>query len=545
MKKYLIPTLTVAVMALGILIGTALTQKANAQRIVYQNGMWSLQQSKVDKLLQLMEQAYVDSLNIDSITDEAMTDLVQKLDPHSSYIPKKDLEIVNSELASSFSGIGVQFSIQQDTVRIIAVISGGPSEGVGVLAGDKIITVDDSLFVGKKINNEKVMRTLRGEKGTRVKIGVLRAGSPDMLYYTITRGDIPVNSVDAKFTIEPIGQNSQNTWKIGFVRVNKFGETTYREFLNALADLRKQGATRYIIDLRENSGGYMEQAIRMANEFLKGGQMIVYAEGRAYPRYVAKADGSGRFKNTPLVVLIDDFSASASEIFAGAMQDNDRATIVGRRSFGKGLVQQQMPFEDGSAVRLTVARYYTPSGRCIQKPYTLGDQDDYQKELTDRWEHGEFYSADSIHFSDTTTYRTRGGRIVHGGGGIMPDVFVGRDTTLNTPWYNKCVNLAYTYQFAYQYTDRHRKQLSQYKDWQALEKHLLSQNLLQQFVAFAKEKGVEPDGAQIEKSKPLMTRLLNAYIVRNILGDDGFFPLFERDDEITKKAIEVLSKSEK
>lgn len=545
MKKYLIPTLTVAVMALGILIGTALTQKANAQRIVYQNGMWSLQQSKVDKLLQLMEQAYVDSLNIDSITDEAMTDLVQKLDPHSSYIPKKDLEIVNSELASSFSGIGVQFSIQQDTVRIIAVISGGPSEGVGVLAGDKIITVDDSLFVGKKINNEKVMRTLRGEKGTRVKIGVLRAGSPDMLYYTITRGDIPVNSVDAKFTIEPIGQNSQNTWKIGFVRVNKFGETTYREFLNALADLRKQGATRYIIDLRENSGGYMEQAIRMANEFLKGGQMIVYAEGRAYPRYVAKADGSGRFKNTPLVVLIDDFSASASEIFAGAMQDNDRATIVGRRSFGKGLVQQQMPFEDGSAVRLTVARYYTPSGRCIQKPYTLGDQDDYQKELTDRWEHGEFYSADSIHFSDTTTYRTRGGRIVHGGGGIMPDVFVGRDTTLNTPWYNKCVNLAYTYQFAYQYTDLHRKQLSQYKDWQALEKHLLSQNLLQQFVAFAKEKGVEPDEAQIEKSKPLMTRLLNAYIVRNILGDDGFFPLFERDDEITKKAIEVLSKSEK
>ena len=545
MKKYLIPTLTVAVMALGILIGTALTQKANAQRIVYQNGMWSLQQSKVDKLLQLMEQAYVDSLNIDSITDEAMTDLVQKLDPHSSYIPKKDLEIVNSELASSFSGIGVQFSIQQDTVRIIAVISGGPSEGVGVLAGDKIITVDDSLFVGKKINNEKVMRTLRGEKGTRVKIGVLRAGSPDMLYYTITRGDIPVNSVDAKFTIEPIGQNSQNTWKIGCVRVNKFGETTYREFLNALADLRKQGATRYIIDLRENSGGYMEQAIRMANEFLKGGQMIVYAEGRAYPRYVAKADGSGRFKNTPLVVLIDDFSASASEIFAGAMQDNDRATIVGRRSFGKGLVQQQMPFEDGSAVRLTVARYYTPSGRCIQKPYTLGDQDDYQKELTDRWEHGEFYSADSIHFSDTTTYRTRGGRIVHGGGGIMPDVFVGRDTTLNTPWYNKCVNLAYTYQFAYQYTDRHRKQLSQYKDWQALEKHLLSQNLLQQFVAFAKEKGVEPDEAQIEKSKPLMTRLLNAYIVRNILGDDGFFPLFERDDEITKKAIEVLSKSEK
>ncbi len=541
MKKYILPTLAVVVMALGILIGTTLTQKANAQRIVYQNGHLQWELSKVDRLLQLMSQAYVDSLNIDSITDEVMSEMVQKLDPHSAYIPKEDLEMVNSELAGSFSGIGVQFTIQQDTVRIVAVIAGGPSEGVGVLAGDKLITVDDSLFVGKKINNEKVMRTLRGEKGTHVKIGVLRAGSPDMLYYTITRGDIPVNSVDAKFTIEPVG-NQQTTSKIGFVRVNKFGETTYREFLNALADLRKQGATRYIIDLRENSGGYMEQAIRMANEFLKGGQMIVYAEGRAYPRYVAKADGSGRFKNTPLVVLIDDFSASASEIFAGAMQDNDRATLVGRRSFGKGLVQQQIPFDDGSAVRLTVARYYTPSGRCIQKPYTLGDQGDYDKELTERFEHGEFYSADSIHFSDTTTYRTKSGRIVHGGGGIMPDVFVGRDTTLNTPWYNKCVNLAYTYQFAYQYTDKHRKQLSQYKDWQSLEKHLLSQNLLPQFVAFAKEKGVEPDEAQIAKSKPLMNRLLNAYIVRNILGDDGFFPLFERDDEITKKAVEILSK---
>lgn len=541
MKKYILPTLTVVVMALGILIGTTLTQKANAQRIVYQNGHLQWELSKVDRLLQLMSQAYVDSLNIDSITDEVMSEMVQKLDPHSAYIPKEDLEMVNSELAGSFSGIGVQFTIQQDTVRIVAVIAGGPSEGVGVLAGDKLITVDDSLFVGKKINNEKVMRTLRGEKGTRVKIGVLRAGSPDMLYYTITRGDIPVNSVDAKFTIEPVG-NQQTSSKIGFVRVNKFGETTYREFLNALADLRKQGATRYIIDLRENSGGYMEQAIRMANEFLKGGQMIVYAEGRAYPRYVAKADGSGRFKNTPLVVLIDDFSASASEIFAGAMQDNDRAMLVGRRSFGKGLVQQQIPFDDGSAVRLTVARYYTPSGRCIQKPYTLGDQGDYDKELTERFEHGEFYSADSIHFSDTTTYRTKSGRIVHGGGGIMPDVFVGRDTTLNTPWYNKCVNLAYTYQFAYQYTDKHRKQLSQYKDWQSLEKHLLSQNLLPQFVAFAKEKGVEPDEAQIAKSKPLMNRLLNAYIVRNILGDDGFFPLFERDDEITKKAVEILSK---
>jgi carboxyl-terminal processing protease len=536
MKKYLLPTLTVIGVALGITIGMALCQKANAQRIVYQNGQWKLEQTKVDRLLQLMENAYVDSLNIDSITDEVMAELVQKLDPHSSYIPKEDLEMVNSELAGSFSGIGVQFSIQQDTVRIVAVIAGGPCEGVGVLAGDKIVSVDDSTFVGKKMNNEKVMKTLRGPKGTQVKLGILRAGVNEPLSFTVTRGDIPVHSVDAKFIIEP---------NIGFIRVNKFGETTYKEFIAALADLSSKGATRFIVDLRENSGGYMEQAIRMANEFLQRGDLIVYSQGRAYPRYEATANGGGRFKQTPLVVLIDNFSASASEIFAGAMQDNDRATIVGRRSFGKGLVQQQMPFDDGSAVRLTVARYYTPSGRCIQKPYTLGEQEDYAKDLEERWEHGEFYSADSIHFSDTTTYRTKNGRIVRGGGGIMPDVFVGRDTTLNTPWYNRCVNLAYTYQFAYKYTDTHRKELSKFKDWQSLEKHLLKQDLIPQFVAFAEEKGVEPNEAEIQKSRPLMTRLLNAYIVRDVLGDEGFFPLFERDDEITKIAVEQLKQNDR
>ena len=542
MKKYILPTLTVIAVALGIFIGSALTQKANAQRIIYQNGQWSIEPTKVDRLLQLMESAYVDEINVDSITDEVMSELVQKLDPHSSYIPKEDLEMVNSELAGSFSGIGVQFTIQQDTVRIVAVIAGGPSEGVGVLAGDKLVEVDDSTFTGKKMNNEKVMKTLRGPKGTKVKLGIMRAGTSEMLHFTITRGDIPVNSVDAKFIIESKVESQKSKDKIGFVRVNKFGETTYREFLTALAELKVQGATRYIVDLRENSGGYMDQAIRMANEFLQRGEMIVYADGRAYPRYEAKADGSGRFKDVPLTVLIDDFSASASEIFSGAMQDNDRATIIGRRSFGKGLVQQQMPFSDGSAVRLTVARYYTPSGRCIQKPYTLGEQKDYEKELLERFEHGEQFSADSIHLNDTTTYRTKKGRIVHGGGGIMPDIFVGRDTTLNTPWYNKCVNLAFTYQFAYQYTDKHRKELAKYKDWQSLEQYLNSRNILREFVAFAAEKDVAPNEEQIAKSKPLITRLLNAYIVRDVLGDEGFFPLFERDDEITKKAIEVLSK---
>lgn len=533
MKKYILPTITIAVLLLGFLIGNAVSNKANAQRFYIQNGRLIAEpDSKVEQLLQLMQSAYVDELNMDSITDEVMSEIVKKLDPHSAYIPKKDLELVNSELSSSFSGIGVQFSIQNDTVSIVSVIAGGPCEGVGVLAGDKIVTVNDSAFTGKGITNEKVMHSLRGEKGTQVTIGIKRAGTDEVLSYTITRGDIPVHSVDAKFMIKP---------DIGFVRVNKFGENTYNEFVQALAELKSQGAQKYIIDLRENSGGYMDQAIKMSNEFLNSGDLIVYAQGRAYPRYDAKANGGGRFKKVPLVVLIDNFSASASEIFSGAMQDNDRATIIGRRSFGKGLVQQQIPFNDGSAIRLTVARYYTPSGRSIQKPYTLGDQEDYDKDLLERYEHGEFYSKDSIHLVDTTKYYTAAGRVVYGGGGIMPDIFVGRDTTLNTPWFNRCVNHAYTYQFAYQYTDKHRAELKKYKDWQSLEKHLLAANWLPEFVEFAKSKGIEPDQAQIAKSKPLITRLINAYIVRNVLGDDGFFPLFERDDEITKTAVEYLT----
>lgn len=531
MKKYILPTVTVLFLFVGFLLGTAFN-KANAQRFYIQNGQLMVQQeNKISQLLYLMNQAYVDPLNVDSITDEVMQELVQKLDPHSSYIPKKDLELVNSQLANSFSGIGVQFSIQQDTIGIVAVIAGGPSESVGLLAGDKIVEVDDSVFVGKGITNEKVMHTLRGEKGTTVKLGVRRSGEDELLHFTITRGDIPVYSIDANFMITPT---------VGFVRVNKFGEGTYDEFLTALNKLKQQGATNYIIDLRENSGGYMDQAIRMANEFLDLGDMIVYAEGNAYPRYEAKANGLGRFKKAKIAVLIDDFSASASEIFAGAIQDNDRGTIIGRRSFGKGLVQQQMSFADSSAVRLTVARYYTPSGRCIQKPYKLGEQTDYELELLERYENGEMFSQDSIHYADSTIYRTKSGRAVLGGGGIMPDLFVGRDTTLNTPYYNKAVNKAYTYQFAYQYTNNNRNKMKQYKDWQSLEAYLLRSNWLPEFIAFCKSKGLEEDAAQIEKSKPLIIRLINAYIVRDMLGDEGFFPLYERDDEITKRALEFL-----
>ena len=543
MKKYLFPTLTIVCLLLGFLIGNAVSNKVNAQRFYIQNGqLFQQPESKVDQLLQLMNQAYVDKIDVDSITEEVMKEVVKRLDPHSAYIPKEDLEMVNSELSASFSGIGVQFSIQNDTVQVVAVISGGPCEGMGVLAGDKIVMVNDSNFTGKTITNEKVMHALRGPKGTKVKIGVMRSGSDEVYDFTITRGEIPVHSVDAKFIIEAKGERREAKGeKIGFVRVNRFGENTYDEFIAALASLKGQGATSYIVDLRENSGGYMDQAIKMANEFLSRGDMIVYSEGRAYPRYEAIANGSGRFQREPLVVLIDNFSASASEIFAGAMQDNDRATIIGRRSFGKGLVQQQLPFADGSAIRLTVARYYTPSGRCIQKPYKLGEQEDYAMDLLDRYESGEFFSADSVHYSDSTVYYTKQGRPVMGGGGIMPDVFVGRDTTLYTPYFNIVSNRAYTYQFAYQYTNKHRAELSQYKDWQSLEKHLLKANWVPEFVAFAKEKGVEPNAEQLAISRPLLVRMVNAYIVRNILNDEGFFPLFECDDDIVKQAVKYLT----
>ena len=542
MKKYIFPTIAVLCIMMGFIIGNAVSNKVNAQHFYIHNGQLMMApSSKTDQMIQLLGQSYVDSLDVDSLTDIVLDDLVKQLDPHSSYIPKKDIELVNSELSGSFSGIGVQFTIQNDTVNIVAVISGGPSEHVGVLAGDKIVMVNDSAFTGKNMTNERVMHTLRGPKGTEVTLGIKRYGTPEILNFTITRGDIPVHSVDAHFIIEP---QQKGDAKIGFVRVNKFGETTYKEFITALAELRAQGASQYIVDLRENSGGYLEQAAKMANEFLQAGDMIVYSQGRAYPRYEARANGGGRFKDVPLIVLIDNFSASASEIFAGAMQDNDRATIIGRRSFGKGLVQQQFPFADGSAVRLTVARYYTPSGHCIQKPYTLGEGDAYRQDLEERFEHGEFYSADSIHFTDTTTYRTKKGRIVYGGGGIMPDIFVGRDTSLYSPYFNIVSNRAFTYQFAYQYADKNRKQLSRYTRWQDLEKHLIDANWVPEFVEFCQKKGVEPNYSQLEKSRPLLVRIVNAYIVRDLLGDEGFFPLFERDDDITKRAIDTFRSKE-
>ncbi len=521
----------------ALLLGNLIAERAQRGRNLKDlSGLFSFgNSSKVSDLLSLIDGQYVDSVDLDSITDEVMSDIVSKLDPHSVYIPAKDLEAVNSELEGSFSGIGVQFNIQSDTVMIVSVISGGPSEKVGLMAGDRIVKVNDTAFVGKDVvSNEKVMRKLRGPKGTEVKLGVRRQGTKEVLSYTIQRGEIPINSVTVAYIIEP---------GVGFIGLNNnFGNNTYDEFLHSIAELRAKGARKYIIDLRENSGGLMDVAIRMINEFLPKGQMIVYSEGKAYPRTDAKADGTGSCINYPMVVLIDEFSASASEIFAGAIQDNDRGLIVGRRSFGKGLVQTQIPFSDGSAVRLTVARYFTPSGRSIQKPYVRGKSADYEMDLLKRFEHGEFDTKDSIQVADSLKFKTLKGRTVYGGGGIMPDIFVPRDTLQYSPYLTKVVNYGYTYQFAFQYTDKNRTKLSKFKNWQEMDQFLTSQNLLSEFVAFAASKGVPANQREINISKNLLLTQIKSYIVRNMIGDSNFYPLLNREDETVKKALEAIKK---
>ncbi len=518
----------------GVLLGNMLARRANLRNNA--NSLSTLVKAwgkgnRVDELLHLIDAQYVDTVDVEQLTEDAIFAVMEDLDPHSVYIPADELEMVNSELEGSFSGIGVQFNIQNDTIMVVAVISGGPSEKVGILAGDRVVEVNDTAFVGDAISNEKVMKKLRGPKGTQVKLGIKRHGTPELLHFTVTRGDVPVNSVDIAYMIEP---------GVGFIRVSKFAATTYQEFLNGLASLRSQGAQKFIVDLRENSGGLLDQVVMMVNEFLPRGQMIVYSEGKAYPRFDSRADGSGSFIGQPLVVIIDEFSASASEIFAGAIQDNDRGLIVGRRSFGKGLVQQQMDLSDGSAVRLTVARYYTPTGRSIQKPYEQGKGDEYEMDLMNRFMHGEFDSRDSIHLADSLVYHTPAGRTVYGGGGIMPDVFVPRDTTDYTPYFNQVLNHGYTYQFAFQYADKHREQLNQYKNWEDMERYLTQGDMLREFVAYAEDKGVKPDWKEINQSRHLLERHLAAYITRNILGEEGFFPLFYKYDPTVKRALQEM-----
>lgn len=482
-------------------------------------------------LLHIIEQQYVDSVNSKELTDNAMTSILKELDPHSAYIPAEDLESVNEELEGSFSGIGIQFNLLNDTINVVDVISGGPSERCGLMPGDRIITVDDSLYVGKNITNEKVMKNLRGAKGSVVKLGIQRKGESELLTFEVERGDIPLHSVDASFIISP---------GIGYILVSKFGRTTFEEFLVALARLRNEGAESYIIDLRGNGGGYMDAAINMVNEFMMAGELIVYTEGRAFPREDAVANGMGSFKEQPVIVLTDEWSASASEIFAGAIQDNDRGLVVGRRTFGKGLVQNQLPLSDGSAVRLTIARYHTPSGRCIQKDYAMGDDESYNMDILNRYNRGEFFSADSIKQHTDLVFTTAGGRTVYGGGGIMPDVFIPSDTTHVTPYYTDVINKSLLYKYAFEYVDSNRERLSQADNYKELLSMLDSNRLINDFIAYADKNGVPARYADIKVSRAVLLRLLQAYIARDVIGDEAFYPIFMSDDKVIEEACRLI-----
>nr|WP_309600984.1 5-formyltetrahydrofolate cyclo-ligase [Bacteroides faecis] len=515
----------------GILIGTFYAKHFAGNRLGIINGS----SNKLNALLRIVDDQYVDTVNMTDLVEKAMPQILAELDPHSTYIPAQNLEEVNSELEGSFSGIGIQFTIQNDTIHVNAVIQGGPSEKVGLMAGDRIVNVDDSLFVGKKLNNELAMRTLKGPKGSQVKLGVKRVGEPKLLDFTITRGDIPQNTVDAAYMLND---------DIGYVKVSKFGRTSHVELLNALAQLNHKKCKGLIIDLRGNTGGYMEAAIRMVNEFLPEGKLIVYTQGRKYPRSEEFANGTGSCQKMPLVVLIDEGSASASEIFTGAIQDNDRGTVVGRRSFGKGLVQQPIDFSDGSAIRLTIARYYTPSGRCIQRPYESGKDRNYELDLYNRYEHGEFFSRDSIKQNENERYLTSLGRTVYGGGGIMPDVFVPQDTTGVTSYLSSVINRGLTLQFTFQYTDNNRKKLSQYETEEELLNYLRHQGLVEQFIRFADTKGVKRRNILIQKSYKRLEANIYGNIIYNMLGLEAYLKYFNKSDATVQQGIELLEKGE-
>lgn len=490
-------------------------------------------QQKIASMMSIIDEMYVDEIDTDSLLEESLPDIIAKLDPHSVYIPAKDLQSVNEELDVSFSGIGIQFTMLTDTITVNEVVSGGPAERVGLLAGDRIVTINDSSAVG--IDQNDVLKLLRGPKGSTVNLGIRRSSAPDkILPYTLTRDDIPVTSVDASYLVNP---------STGFIRINKFGRTTYDEFITALQLLSNRGARRFIIDLRGNTGGYMEIANMMANEFLPAGAVIVSMHGRSPDSDdITYADGHGSFQGAEVAVLLDEYSASASEIFAGAIQDNDRGLVIGRRSFGKGLVQRQLPLSDSSALRITTARYYTPSGRCIQKRYTLGDAESYEMDLYERANHGETVSADSIRLDKTTTYFTTTGREVYGGGGIMPDIFVPVDTTGYSRYYYNVFNAGLLQKFAFSYADTARDRLDNARSTDDLLAMLPADDaLLKQFVDYAqREAHIPAQWFYINISRNLIVKQLKALIARDIIGTNGFYEAMNITDPSVQRALKEL-----
>lgn len=515
---------------LGIFIGTFFANRFSGNRLSIINSG----SNKLNDLLHIIDDQYVDTVNMGDLVETAMPQILSELDPHSVYISAKDVQQANDDLKGSFFGIGIEFTIRQDTIHVQNVISNGPAERAGLLAGDKIVEVDGKPFVGKEVTNDVAVHKLKGEKDTKVQVGVMRYKEKTVRRITITRGEIPMKSVTATYMLDD---------DTGYIKIKNFGEKTYPELLIALATLSQEGFGNLVIDLRGNTGGYLMSAVQMANEFLPKGRLIVYTEGRKSARQEYRSDGRGSYQQIPLVVLIDEGSASASEIFAGAIQDNDRGTIIGRRSFGKGLVQQPVTLHDGSMIRLTIARYYSPSGRCIQKPYTQGDTKDYEADLMTRYERGEFFSQDSIHQTGPE-YHTKNGRVVYGGGGIMPDIFVPEDTVDMTSYYKEASMSGLILQFAYSYTDENRPKLSGYKTMKELENYLKKINSVELFVQYAEKNGLKRRNLMIQRSHKLLERYVNSRIIYNMMGEAEWTEYLNTDDPAISETLRLFKAGE-
>lgn len=525
--KALIPTAIAIILVIGLAIGTSLPRKSDKSQL-------SFMRQRIDKIsnvLNIIESSYVDSIDKDLLEETAIDAILRHLDPHSIYMSAKELAKANEPLQGNFDGIGVSFNTYTDTVLIISTIVGGPSQKVGIQAGDKIIYVNDSLIAGQGISDDDIMGLLKGPKGSTVNVKVQRDGFDDLLSFDIIRDKIPIYSIDVAY------MENENT---GYVKISSFALTTHEEFKEALKELKSQGMKNLIVDLRDNSGGIMDAAIQIANEFLDKGQLIVYTEGRSQPRSEARATGLGSFRNGKLVILIDEWSASASEILAGAIQDNDRGTIIGRRSYGKGLVQEPVSFMDGSGLRLTVARYYTPSGRSIQKPFDKGVEE-YFADLETRFLNREFEVADSIHFPDSLKYYTTGGRVVYGGGGIMPDKFVPVDTIGVT---NYLVRVRpYIYEYAMRFTEKHRQEMNAYNNVDDLEAYLNKHDLINQFTTYVSNNyNIPTNNNELRLSRDIIHNQIKAYIARNIVDNKGFYPLWNKNDATLKYAVDFLEK---
>lgn len=525
-----IPLLVVLTLLIGVYIGTRLVRYSMNDRSRIPISV--MRYDKVMEVIRFIEQDYVDTISSDQIREQAIAGMLESLDPHSQYISADELKEVNESLVGNFEGIGIEFRILEDTINVVHVIPGGPSEKTGLRSGDRIVWINDTLVAGISLSNRDVVRKLKGPRGTKVTVSISRTGVAPLIDFTITRDIIPIYSVDVAYMVND---------SIGYIKLSKFSATTPQELDDALEELKEQGSTKLILDLRGNVGGYLESAIKLADEFLSAQKLIVYTEGNNRPRQYAYATRSGKFEDQDITILIDEGSASASEILAGAIQDNDRGLIIGRRSFGKGLVQQQLELADGSAVRLTVARYFTPSGRCIQKPYSEGGEA-YHDDILQRLRNGELSNQDSIRFPDSLKYYTPAGKVVYGGGGIMPDIYIPIDTGMIYRYYNNLVNKGLIYQFAYDYADKNRHELMQTypSAGEFIESFRVDTWLMNELIAYGEANGVKKDPEGLRETRSVIESALKAYIGRNLHNNEAFYPIINRDDHAFLKAVEAM-----